>query len=249
MLRTNKSTAAPVGTAMVFLGLAALTSFSMGSRIDHSFQSRWNSVGDAWRQLGGVFLAVYQPGNAGQFLALSYSTKSEVPNAQTDSTECVSQIHENVPFDETEPKLSGLEAEAELTLSPAPTKRLASARPRVTSGVSSIGASATASVTKRLARVQQSLNRVSLGPLEVLRIDLAEVVSLALKTDEAERLVNAARAEYKINPRLEMTKLIKWPPAPPARTMKRGPSPNCEGSDQPTKKPGARYVYKISTRV
>jgi hypothetical protein len=237
---------------MVFLGLAALASISFESSIDLSCGSRWDSVGKAWRQMAGVFLAVYQPTNAGQLLALSYSTECEAPVSSADTTQLIGQAPEPSPLEETEPEGCSSGAEPLVIPDRASTakKQVTSTRVKMTRAASSVMTSIAASVRRQQAAlVERSMKRVAVGPVDVLRIDLAEVVSSALKTEEARRLIDVARAEYKINPKLEVTRLIKWPPPPARRTMlKRGPDLNCDQSDQPAPKPRG-FNFKISTRV
>jgi hypothetical protein len=87
MLRTNRPTATPFAIAFFLLTIVMVhvsvelvgTNISLGSRVA--------SIAAAWRQVGSVFLSVYQPSNTAQVLALHYIPAtvidSEVQNTES----------------------------------------------------------------------------------------------------------------------------------------------------------------------
>jgi hypothetical protein len=63
--------------ALLSLSLAAVPFLFNAKWTDLPFGSRLTSVNGAWNQVASVFLAVYQPSNAAQLLALDYGTEDK----------------------------------------------------------------------------------------------------------------------------------------------------------------------------
>ena len=220
MLRTNRLIA-PLGMALVSLILAAVPFLFNVAGTDLRFGSRLMSVNNAWNQIASVFVAVYQPGNAAQLLALDYGnmdkggSPAEKCSGHAEEVACLGPVAD--PPATAQP-IAGIvqepasqflwtERTTDTKLQPARCPRVASLpafKPN------------RAAVAGRSAPVPPSLPR----------IDVLKVIELAVKAEVALKLTDTRLADYRIQPSVELSRLVNRNAVSAAYrfTVKRGAS-------------------------
>jgi hypothetical protein len=208
--------------ALLFVSFATVPVSLTGS--GPCLSSRLDSLAKAWSQVAGVFLTVYQPSNAAQLLALEYSNTDDNSGSQQ-SCSAESIIALNAA--DIAAELSGVispEAQPEMALLAAGPS-LSQPLTRSTRVQSSAGA--------RRTRIAIP-TRVAPGPIKVRRIDLADVMKLAVENEQVKRILNMNLVDYKIETRFELSKMSKPHPMParPGAVIKRGAS-DCDRFSEP----------------
>ena len=233
MLRTNRSIA-PVGMALLSLSLAAVPFLLNTSWTDLQFGSRLTSVTSAWNQVASVFLAVYQPANAAQLLALDYSTEDR---GASPAKECSGHAEEvaclgpsdaapepdkAIGSDAQQPptELSWTEQTADTKMQPGKCPKAASSAPL------------------KQYRVGMATRSAPVPPINLPRIDVLKMIEQAMKSEMATRFIDKHLADYRIQPKYEYTKLVTRSSMPAAyRVPAKRDAPRCESQTEPAPRP------------
>ena len=233
MLRTNRLLA-PLGMAVLSVTLAAVPFLFNASWTDLPLGSRLTSVTSAWNQVASVFLAVYQPSNAAQLLALDYGTEDK---GGSPARECSGHAEEVAclgPSDATpEPdKAIGTDAlqpstEVSWTEPSADTKLQPGKCPK-----------AAAVVSLKPSRATVASKSASVPPINLPRIDVLKMIEQAMKSEMATRFIDKHLADYRIQPKYEFTKLVTRNSVPAAyRVPAKRDAPRCESETEPAPRP------------
>ena len=220
MLRTNRLIA-PLGMALLSLILAAVPFLFNVNGTELRFGSRLTSVTSAWNQIASVFLAVYQPGNAAQLLALDYGTvdregsPAEKCSGYSEEVACLGPVADPTAIDQPiacviqDPgsQISWTEQTADAKVLPARCPRAASI-PALKPNRAALG------------------GKSAPAPPSLPRIDVLKVIELAVKAEVAMKLRDTRLAEYRIQPAVELNRLMNRNAVSAAYrfTMKRGAS-------------------------
>ena len=242
MLRTNRLIA-PVGLALVSLSLAAVPFLFNVTGADLRFGSRLTSVTAVWNQVANVFIAVYQPSSVGRLLALDYGTEDSVdsPAEKCSGPAAVVACLDSTTTDPSETDAwigcSAARASIEVSVTQASpdTKSQRAKCARVAQVVQ-------VKPCRAALAINVAARSVPVPPINLPRIDLLKVIEAALKAEMATRVTDSHFADYRIQPRLELTRLVNRSSSSSYQyTVKRGGSgceAECERAPRPD--PGTR---------
>jgi len=241
MLRTNRLLA-PLGMAILSISLAAVPFLFNASWTDLPFGSRLTSVTGAWNQVASVFLAVYQPSNTAQLLALDYGERKA-------PTECSGHAEEVACLlpEDTAPELDkGIGGEGQ----PATTEVSwtdQTAQPKLQPGKCPQAAMV---VPVKQSRASVTSKRTPVPPITLPRIDVLKMIEQAMKSEIATKLIDKHLAEYRIQPKYEFTKFVTRSSMPAAyRIPAKRDAPRCESEPQPAPRPDTQREKLRKARV
>ena len=241
MLRTNRFIA-PVGMAILSISLAVVPFLFNASWTDLPFGSRLTSVTGAWNQVASVFLAVYQPSNAAQLLALDYGIEEKPSSPAPECSGHAEELACLTPTDAAPELDNAIGGDAQ------PTSTEASWTEQTAEIKIQIGKcpKATSSLALKQNRTAVAVKSAPVPPINLPRIDVLKMIEQAMKSEVAAKLIDKHLAEYRIQPKFELTKFVTRSPMPAAyrTTVKRDPV-RCESEPEPAARPDVQTRERL----
>jgi len=240
MLRTNRSIA-PVGMALLSLSLGAVPFLLNTSWTDLQFGSRLTSVTSAWNQVASVFLAVYQPANAAQLLALEYSTEDR---GSSPAKECSGHAEEVAclgPADGAadSDKASGVPVEQ-------PSTELLWTEQTADAKVPTECPRAAANVPLPRYRAAVATKSLPVARINLPRIDVLKIIEVAMKSEAATKLFDKHLADYRIQTKFEFTRMATRSSMPAVyRPAVKPDAPRCESEPASAPRPDVPTKGKL----
>ena len=241
MLRTNRLLA-PLGMAILSISLAAVPFLFNASWTNLPFCSRLTSVTGAWNQVASVFLAVYQPSNAAQLLALDYGTEEKDSSPAMECSGHAEEVACLGPSDDAPELDKGIGGYAQ----PAPTELSWTEPTSQTKLQPGKCPKAAMVVSVKHSGTALAIKTAPVPPINLPRIDVLKMIEQAMKSEMATKLIDKHLAEYRIQPKYEFTKFVTRSSMPAAyRIPAQRDVPRCESEPEPASRPATQTREKL----
>jgi len=228
--------------AILSISLAAVPFLFNASWTDLPFGSRLTSVTGAWNQVASVFLAVYQPSNTAQLLALDYGERK----APTECSGHAEEVACLMPEDAAPELDMGIGGDAQ----PTPTEVSWTDQTSQTKLQPGKCPQAALVVPVKQSRASVTSKRTPVPPITLPRIDVLKMIEQAMKSEIATKLIDKHLAEYRIQPKYEFTKFVTRSSMPAAyRIPAKRDAPRCESEPQPAPRPDTQREKLRKARV